>query len=214
MTQQHPAGWYGQPDGTQRYWDGSQWMNPVQPPPAPTAPPPQPAASEPKKAWFAKKRVIIPAAALVAIVGWASVQGKGGETATPAAVVATPAHQDSTVEATQEPAEEVTEEATEEAAPSLTVSQEQAVRKAEDYIGYTAFSRSGLIKQLKYEGFSSRDATFGADHIDVDWMEQAAIKAKDYLEYTAFSRSGLIKQLEFEGFTRKQAEHGAKAAGL
>ena len=67
---------------------------------------------------------------------------------------------------------------------------------------------------MKYEGFSSRDATFGADHIDVDWMEQAAIKAKDYLEYTAFSRSGLIKQLEFEGFTRKQAEHGAKAAGL
>ncbi len=35
--------------------------------------------------------------------------------------------------------------------------------KAESYIEYTAFSRTGLIKQLKYEGFSTKDSTFAVD---------------------------------------------------
>lgn len=98
--------------------------------------------------------------------------------------------------------------------PSLTVSQEQAIGKAQDYLDYTAFSKSGLVDQLVYEGFSKKDAQFAADHLDVDWMEQAALKAKEYLDYTSFSRKGLIAQLMYEGFTRKQAEHGAKAVGL
>lgn len=100
------------------------------------------------------------------------------------------------------------------AKPSLTASQEQAIGKAQDYLDFTAFSKSGLVKQLVYEGFSKKDAQFAVDYLDVDWNEQAAQKAKDYLDFTSFSRKGLIKQLEFEGFTREQAEHGAKAAGL
>ena len=98
--------------------------------------------------------------------------------------------------------------------PNMTASQEQAVRKAEDYLDYTAFSRSGLIKQLEFDEFSTADATFAVDHITVDWNEQAAKKAKDYLDYTSFSRGGLIKQLEFDGFTAEQATHGADSAGL
>jgi hypothetical protein len=98
--------------------------------------------------------------------------------------------------------------------PKLSVSQEQAIDKAADYLEYTAFSRSGLIQQLEFEGFSKADATYAVDNIEVNWMEQAAAKAADYLDYTAFSRSGLIQQLEFEGFTPKQAAHGADAVGL
>jgi hypothetical protein len=98
--------------------------------------------------------------------------------------------------------------------PPMTASQEQAVGKAEDYINYTAFSRSGLIKQLEYEDFSRADATFAVDHITVDWNKQAVKKAKDYLDYSHFSHSGLVQQLQYEGFTRDQAEHGAKGAGL
>ena len=94
------------------------------------------------------------------------------------------------------------------------MSQRQAVRQANDYLDYTAFSRKGLIEQLEFEGFSKADATYAVDHIEVDWMEQAALKAKDYLDYTAFSRKGLIEQLEFEGFTKEQATHGANAVGL
>jgi hypothetical protein len=100
--------------------------------------------------------------------------------------------------------------------PLSPVSQQNAVRKAEDYLDYTAFSRSGLINQLvEFEGFSTEEATFAVDHLTVDWNEQAAKKAKDYLDYTAFSRSGLINQLvEFEGFTPAQAQYGVATTGL
>jgi hypothetical protein len=94
------------------------------------------------------------------------------------------------------------------------MSQQNAVRKAKDYLDYTAFSRQGLIKQLEYDNFSTEDAVFAVDSITVDWNEQAAKKAKDYLDYTAFSHSGLINQLEYDGFTPAQAEYGVAAAGL
>ena len=96
----------------------------------------------------------------------------------------------------------------------MTVSQENALRKAESYLGFQAFSQSGLIKQLEFEGFSTADATFAVDNVTVDWTEQAAKKAENYMEFQAFSRSGLISQLEFEGFTTEQAAHGADAVGL
>ena len=96
----------------------------------------------------------------------------------------------------------------------MTVSQQQAVRKAESYLDMTAFSRSGLVKQLVFEGFSAADAEYAVSHIQVDWMAQAAAKAKSYLEMTSFSRKSLIAQLVFEGFTQAQAEYGATAAGL
>jgi hypothetical protein len=98
--------------------------------------------------------------------------------------------------------------------PASTVSQRNAVRTAKDYLDYTAFSRTGLVRQLEYEGFSTDDATFAVDHIAVDWNEQAAKAAKDYLDYSGFSRSGLIDQLEYEGFTPAQAAYGVTAAGL
>lgn len=77
-----------------------------------------------------------------------------------------------------------------------------------------SFSRSGLIDQLEYEGFSASEAEYGADHCGADWDEQAVLKAEEYLSWTSFSRSGLIDQLEYEGFTYSQAAAAATAAGL
>lgn len=102
----------------------------------------------------------------------------------------------------------------EAAAKRGTVSQQNALRKAADYLDYTAFSRTGLIGQLEYEKYSVEDATWAVDRVTVDWNEQAAKKAKDYLEYTSFSRSGLVDQLLYEGFTPEQAEYGANTTGL
>ena len=76
-----------------------------------------------------------------------------------------------------------------------------------------AFSRSGLIGQLEYEGYSTEDATFAADNCGADWNEQAAKSAQTYLDTMSFSRQGLIDQLVYEGFTQEQAEHGVTAAG-
>jgi hypothetical protein len=77
-----------------------------------------------------------------------------------------------------------------------------------------AFSRSGLIHQLEFEGFATEDATYGVDAVTVDWNEQAAKSAAGYLDVMAFSRSGLIHQLVFEGFTQEQAEYGVSTTGL
>ena len=101
-----------------------------------------------------------------------------------------------------------------EAAAGETVSQMNAIRMAQNYLNFMPFSRSGLIAQLEFEGFSYEDAAHGVDSINANWYEQATKKAEQYLSMMAFSRSGLIDQLIFEGFTRSQAEHGVNAVGL
>jgi hypothetical protein len=100
--------------------------------------------------------------------------------------------------------------------PLSPMSQENAIRKAQDYLNYTAFSRQGLITQLvTQEQFSTDDATYAVDSLNADWNQQAAKKAKDYLNYTAFSHASLLNQLiEEEEFTPSQAAYGVAAAGL
>src|SRR5664279_196963 len=93
MTQQQPAGWYFQPDGSQRFWDGIQWTNQMRQgvggPPSPVM---QPGLGKPKKPWFKRKRVIIPAVAFVGLIAIAS-QGaaNSGPGASASITVATPA---------------------------------------------------------------------------------------------------------------------------
>lgn len=95
---------------------------------------------------------------------------------------------------------------------STTRAQANAIKAAQGYLDYSAFSRSGLIGQLEFEGYSTADATFAANSLDVDWNEQAYLSAKSYLDYSAFSLSGLIDQLVFEGFGRAEATYGASKA--
>ena len=99
-------------------------------------------------------------------------------------------------------------------APNETVSQKNAVKAAQSYLSYTAFSRNGLVAQLEYEKFSQSDAVYGADNSGADWNKQAAKAAKQYMSYSAFSRGSLITQLEYDKFTQAQAEYGANSVGL
>ena len=99
-------------------------------------------------------------------------------------------------------------------AADLTVSQENAIESAETYLDLMAFSRSGLINQLEFEGYSTEDATFAVDYLSPDWNAEAAESAENYLDVSSFSRSGLIDQLMFEGFTQAQAEYGVSQVGL
>lgn len=94
----------------------------------------------------------------------------------------------------------------------LTSGQANAVAKARSYLSVMAFSRTGLISQLKYNGFSTKNATFAVDYITVSWRNQAYKKAKSYLNTMPFSLSGLIDQLEYNGFTHAQAVYGANRA--
>jgi hypothetical protein len=99
-------------------------------------------------------------------------------------------------------------------APAMTVSQQNAVESAEAYIESGQFSRKGLIEQLKYEKYSTADATFAVDYIHADWNEQAAKSAEAYLDSSSFSSSSLFEQLKYEGFTDSQARYGVRSAGL
>ncbi|AYA27548.1 hypothetical protein C6369_001370 [Rhodococcus rhodochrous] len=89
--------------------------------------------------------------------------------------------------------------------------QRNAVRAAQQYIEVMAFSRSGLIDQLEYDGFSTEDARYAVDGLQVDWNRQAARSAAQYLEVMSFSLWGLIEQLEYDGYTTAQAQYGANA---
>lgn len=93
------------------------------------------------------------------------------------------------------------------------MSQQNAIRTAQEYLDISSFSRQGLIEQLEYEDFSTADATFAVDSIVVDWNAQAAKTAQDYLDQSGFSRGSLLEQLEYEGFTPAQAQYGVAAAG-
>ena len=97
---------------------------------------------------------------------------------------------------------------------SATAGQKNALKSAQQYLGYSAFSHDGLIEQLEFEGFTAAQATYGVDNCGADWNEQAAKCAKTYLSMSSFSRQGLIDQLVFEGFTSAQAEYGVTQNGL
>lgn len=97
--------------------------------------------------------------------------------------------------------------------PNSALSRANALASAKSYLGYAAFSRIGLIKQLKFEGYSTADATWAVDATRTNWNRQAARAAKAYLDYSSFSRSGLLQQLMYEGYTRAQATYGVKAVG-
>ena len=95
-----------------------------------------------------------------------------------------------------------------------SLAQSNAVKAAENYLSFTAFSKSGLIKQLEFEGYSNADASYAVGQISVDWNEQAFKSGENYLSFTSFSRSGLIDQLKFEGYSNEQATYAVDKIGL
>jgi hypothetical protein len=99
-------------------------------------------------------------------------------------------------------------------ATSITINQANASKSAASYLALFSFSRSGLIEQLSFEGFSVEDATYGVDNQGADWYAQAAKKAAEYLKLSAFSYQSLVDQLIYEGFTPEEAVHGVNTTGL
>ena len=95
-----------------------------------------------------------------------------------------------------------------------TRGEQNALSTAHDYLDTMAFSRSGLIDQLKYEGYTDSEAEYAVDNCGADWDYQAVLMAEEYLDAMSFSRSGLIDQLEYEGFSYSQASAAATAVGL
>ena len=104
-------------------------------------------------------------------------------------------------------------------AGSLTGSQKNAVRSANQYLRMQGFSRDGLIQQLSSDagdGYEIADATAAVDSLNVDWNKQAARSAEQYLSMQGFSCKGLVQQLSSSSgdrYTASQATYGARQAG-
>jgi|GEM_PF-2301099 Host cell surface-exposed lipoprotein./Protein of unknown function (DUF2510). len=208
-----PAGWYPAEDGRQRWWNGQEWTDSYQP------------APQPRKKRTAPLWAAITAAAVALLVGFGiGSAGRSDSSRIQALEDQVEELRDENDELRQgretqqdpreTPGAEPSEAAQQSpAAPALTVGQQQAVAKAESYLRFSSFSRTGLIGQLEYEGFSLEESTFAVDFLDIDWNEQAAQKAESYLKFSSFSRAGLIDQLLFEGFTQTEAEFGVAAVG-
>ena len=158
----------------------------------PATPNPANQPQPPARSWWKRKRVIIPAAVVALFVGIAATSGgeepsnvaeAGVETTVaPSVDAADEAQADEAEQAAAEEAEraeaeaeraaaeeaeraaaEEAERAAAEEAAAGTVSQQNAKRSAESYLDFTAFSHSGLIDQLLFEGFTQEQAEYGVD---------------------------------------------------
>ena len=96
---------------------------------------------------------------------------------------------------------------------NITLGKTNALKSAKNYLSIMAFSKSGLKRQLEFEGYSEEEAEYAVNNCEANWDEQAAKSAKNYMSIMSFSKNGLIEQLEFEGFTNSQAQYGASAVG-
>ncbi|WGT46353.1 Ltp family lipoprotein [Tessaracoccus lacteus] len=100
---------------------------------------------------------------------------------------------------------------------SLSSTQRQAVSEAKSYLEVLYFSRTGLIDQLEYEGFSTSTSKVAVDYVNPSWNKQAAGSAQSYVDtfgYDYFTWDELYDQLRWEGFTASQATYGVNAVGL
>lgn len=113
----------------------------------------------------------------------------------------------------QEEAKAKQEEEARKAEEQKKLENANCIKTAQQYINYTAFSRSGLISQLEYEGYSTESAEYSVDSLNIDWNNQCAKMAQQYLDYSSFSRSGLYDQLAYEGFSSEQIEYGLSQVG-
>lgn len=95
-----------------------------------------------------------------------------------------------------------------------TAEQKKALDAAANYVDTLSISRSGLIKQLKHDGYSTDVATYAADNCGANWQKEAKEMAEEYMDATTFTYEEMVTQLTSEGFTEDQAKLGARAAGL
>ncbi|MBQ6318233.1 MAG: Ltp family lipoprotein [Lachnospiraceae bacterium] len=105
----------------------------------------------------------------------------------------------------------------------MTLSQQNAVKTAMNYVDLMAFSRRGLVEQISSEyadNFPVADAEFAVKYLEdkglVDWNEEAAQCAQNYLDIMSFSRDGLYQQMTSESgdkFTKEQAEYALSQVG-
>ena len=109
------------------------------------------------------------------------------------------------VETTASPYAEITASPYEEKTSKTEL--ENAIESAEAYSNIFAYSKKGLIENLKYEGFSEEIAECAAKSINANWKENCVRSAHSYLEIISYSKEELIHQLDYDGFTAEEIDY-------
>lgn len=91
--------------------------------------------------------------------------------------------------------------------PGFSKEAQEAIESANTYLTLTAFSKEGLQKQLKFDGYSAAMAKFAVNRAEADWNAEAVESAQNLLDLSGFSRVALEKQLKFNGFTEDQVTY-------
>jgi hypothetical protein len=164
---------------------------------------------------------VVAAVVLSVTVGCAAKTSNKPANATPATATTATTAPATTVTPTTVPPTTPAPTAPPTTKPSLTLSQENVVEAAQQYLSEgMGFSQAALIKQLSSQygnGYSVADATVAVNSLNVDWNAQAVLSAKNYLKTEPFSCTALVNQLSSAygaQFTLAQAQYGAKAAGI
>jgi len=124
-----PAGWYPQPDGQQRYWDGQQWTENFAPGVSPGTPEGISSETAPgaaRKNWFLRHKVLT-AIGAVLLLGIFSSLGSLGTKSEPVADVAT-----KTVATSQAPNQSAEDLAAAQAADKVAADKAAAEKVAAD----------------------------------------------------------------------------------
>ena len=109
------------------------------------------------------------------------------------------------VETTASPYAEITASPYEEKTNKTEL--ENAIESAEAYSNVFAYSKKGLIENLKYEGFSEDIAECAVKSINANWKENCVRSAHSYLEIISYSKEELIHQLDYVGFTAEEIDY-------
>ncbi len=96
------------------------------------------------------------------------------------------------------------------AQPASAWSDQDALKAAKAHLESMAYSKAGLILQLKADGFSSAEAEYAAEHCGAKWNDMAVNRAQFHFSNIPLSRNGLLQRLEEEGFTSEQAQFGVE----
>lgn len=187
---------------------------------------------KPKRSRLRKKRYWVPAVIVVLLIIIAAASGgsKKSTSSTSAAASANTSTSSSSTAANTATSSSSTaantstsSSQTTSAAPTsnLTVSQQNAVNAAKNYLSISGFSKQGLIDQLSSSAgdkYSVHDATVAVDSLhSVDWDAEAVKSAKEYMSTSSFSCSGLTDQLSSSAgsqYTPAQAKYAATKVGL
>lgn len=95
--------------------------------------------------------------------------------------------------------------------------QSEIQAKAMYYINNLALSKTGIIQQMKSEGYNEQELKEALNKLDVDWNEQAVKAANWYLSiYKNNIDREMMKQCleKNEGFTSREVEYALRKVGF